>query len=204
MAVDGVHVRGLEELKARFREIPQQLRKRYLRNWLAAGARVVRDEARRRAPVLAKPSPYRKPGTVRDAISVRTSKVARRAGEVGVFVNVKPLGKAQIRSFKAGGGGSGYKNPNDPYYWRWLEFGRAGRPGAEERQRVRRVKRTVAGKTVELVRGVRFRRALRAVGPMRAFGFLRSGAARLPDALRMFEAAAARWIGKVNASGKVD
>ena len=43
-------------------------------------------------PVLQriKGAPYRAPGTVKKAIRVRTSKVATRAGDVGVFVNVRP------------------------------------------------------------------------------------------------------------------
>jgi HK97 gp10 family phage protein len=77
----------------------------------------VRNAARRSAPVLragtALKAPYRKPGTVRDAIRVRTSKADRKAGDVGVFVNVRP----------AKAGARGAKNPNDPFYWRWLEFG---------------------------------------------------------------------------------
>jgi len=114
-----VRVHGLEDLKRKLQEIPRALRRRVLRNALAAGARVVRDEAKRNAPVLAlngRRVPYRKPGTVRDAIRVRTSKQARRAGDVGVFVNVRP----------AKGADRGAKSPRDPFYWRWLEFGKKG------------------------------------------------------------------------------
>lgn len=121
-------VTGLPELKAALLAIPRELRRRALRNALAAGARAVRDEARRRAPVL-KASTYagssairrgvRKPGTLQKAIIVRTSKVARRAGNIGVFVNVRP----------AKGGNRGAKSPNDPYYWRWQEFGWTSRGG---------------------------------------------------------------------------
>lgn len=116
MAGETRQMAGLDDLKAKLSEIPKVLRRRLLRNWLAAGGRVVRDEAKRNAPVLAASSrtaPYRKPGTVRDAISVRTSKLSRRRGDVGVFVNVKPAKSGQ----------RGAKSPNDPYYWRWLEFG---------------------------------------------------------------------------------
>lgn len=117
MAGDQAQVRGLEDFKRAAVAIPAALRKRVLRNALAAGARLVRDEARRNAPVLSLgnqlKAPYRKPGTVRKAIVVRTSKANRRAGDVGVFVNVKPAKK----------GGRGAKNPADPFYWRWLEFG---------------------------------------------------------------------------------
>ena len=108
-------VSGIPELKAALKAIPAKLRRRALRNALAAGARIVRDEARSKAPVLSPAAkvPYRKPGTLRKAISVRTSKIARRAGDVGVFVNVKP----------AKAGQRGAKNPNDPHYWKFLEFG---------------------------------------------------------------------------------
>lgn len=106
-------VHGLAEYKAALAAFPDKLARRVLRNALAAGARQVRDDAKSRAPVLRAPSPYRRPGTLRDAIKVRTSKRDRSAGNVGVFVNVKP----------AKGGARGAKSPVDPYYWRWVEFG---------------------------------------------------------------------------------
>lgn len=134
MADDGFDLRisGLDELRAQLQALPGKLRKRALLNALRAGARVIRDEARRATPVLAAPVRrkgiiVRQPGTVRRAISVRTSKIARRMGDVGVFVNVKP-GKVK-------GGARGRNNPADPFYWRWLEFGARGRPGARMLQR---------------------------------------------------------------------
>jgi HK97 gp10 family phage protein len=117
MAGEVVRIEGLDELKRKLAEIPRAMRKRVLRNALAAGAREVRDVAKRNAPVMtlgtSLSAPYRKPGTVKQAIRVRTSKADRRAGDVGVFVNVKP----------AKAGQRGAKSPNDPFYWRWLEFG---------------------------------------------------------------------------------
>lgn len=108
-------VKGIPELKAALLAIVPKLRRQALRTALAAGARIVRDDARKRAPVLQPTikAPYRTPGTVRKAITVRTSKVARRAGDVGVFVNVRPAKKGQ----------RGAKNKTDPFYWRFLEFG---------------------------------------------------------------------------------
>ena len=117
MAGEVVRIEGLDELKRKLAEIPRAMRKRVLRNALAAGAREVRDVAKRNAPVMtlgtSLSAPYRKPGTVRQAIRVRTSKADRRAGDVGVFVNVKP----------AKAGQRGARSPNDPFYWRFLEFG---------------------------------------------------------------------------------
>ena len=117
MAVEGVQVRGLEEFKRKAAEIPRAMRAKVLRDALRAGAREVRDTAKRNAPVLSLRSsmqtPYRKPGTVKRAISVRTSKAARRAGDVGVFVNVRPAKR----------GARGARSKDDPFYWRFLEFG---------------------------------------------------------------------------------
>lgn len=111
---------GIEGLAVTLQEIPVKLRRRALRNALAAGARIVRDSARffRRTNTAGSPltgnaiSRFRRRGTVEKAINVRTSKIAAQAGDVGVYVNVRPLGK-----------GAGAHNPSDPYYWRWIEFG---------------------------------------------------------------------------------
>lgn len=113
-----VKINGLPDLREALRSIPDKLRRRALRNALAAGARVVRNTARDAAPVIPAASlpvrrGIRRPGTVRNAISVRTSKIARRSGDVGVYVNVRPAKRGQ----------RGAKNPFDPYYWRWVEFG---------------------------------------------------------------------------------
>lgn len=50
---------------------------------------------------------------------MRASKFARRGGNEGVYVSVRPLrGSRQKKLGKAGA-----NNPNDPFYWRFLEFG---------------------------------------------------------------------------------
>lgn len=106
-----VTVRGIDELKRALAALPGRLRRKALVKALRAGARVVQKTARAAAPVLATATPYRTKGLLRRKISVRVSKAARSAGDVGVFVNVKPL--------KNGGA----KNPLDPYYWRFVQFG---------------------------------------------------------------------------------
>lgn len=180
MAAEVVRVQGLEQLQAKFKQIPLTLRKRILRNALAAGARVVRDDARRNAPLLsgARKAPYRTRGTVRDAIVVRTSKVDRRAGNVGVFVNVKPLPGNQYKTITTKGwlGGTAKHrvlvkrsarsatNPRDPFYWRWLEFG---------------------------------------TKKMAARSFLKPAAAKLSDALNIFEAKIGAWLASVDAGGPI-
>lgn len=172
-----VRITGLEEAKAALLGIPDKLRRRALLNALKAGGRLVRDAARVGAPILSASSPavrdgYRTPGLVRKSISVRSSKQSRRAGDVGVFINVRPApgakyrattrrvlgvkvkGRAQVRASKRGA-----KSPNDPYYWRFLEFG---------------TKRA------------------------RAFSFLRPAASRLADALEAFKAMLGPQIQRLN------
>ncbi len=139
-------VSGIPELKAALRSIVPKLRVRALRNALAAGARVVQRAARAATPVISAASyavrqGYRRPGTVRRAISVRTSREARRQGNVGVFVNVRPAKGARFATRTSGSlikvrrrvqvraSERGAKSPTDPFYWRWLNFGKRGFTG---------------------------------------------------------------------------
>lgn len=192
MADDRTQVHGLPDLKQALAGIPDKLRRRALRNALAAGAREVRNVARAAAPVISPRDPkvtagVRAPGTVRDAINVRTSKRDRRDGNVGVFVNVRPARGAVIREGKIlRPKEKGANSPKDPFYWRWLEFGRSARMAVAQRSRVQRVVRQIRGRRVEIVKGVRFRRALRAVSAMPAFRFLTKSVASLPRALAIF------------------
>lgn len=115
-----VRLEGVEELKAALRGLPEKLRKRVLLGALRKAARAISTEAKAQAPVLKVAKRGRTPGTVRKRISVRASKFARQAGDVGVFVGVKPLrGGADARRY----GKASAKNPNDPFYWRFHEFG---------------------------------------------------------------------------------
>ena len=182
LSTSGVKVEGLERFKAQLANLTVQMRRRVLGNALRAGAREIRDTAKRNAPVLSGrnlSAPYRKPGTVRDAIRVRTSKTARKAGDVGVFVNVRPLPgnkystfakenffRGTVRGYKlVKKTERGAKNPNDPFYWRFLEFGTRN---------------------------------------MAARSFLRKAADRLPQALVIFENTLAKWINKVDATGNTN
>ncbi len=174
-------VHGLPNLRNELMGIVPKLRVRALRNALAAGGRVVQRAARAAAPVISASAASviagrRKPGTVRNAISVRTSKVARRRGDVGVFVNVRP----------AKAGQRGAKSPTDPFYWRWLNWGWNPASGATGGR----------GK-----RGKRERRRLSRLGSAKmqaGYRFLETGASRLQMALQAFIKAAGPQIQKLN------
>lgn len=202
--MDGIETRlhGLDNVMAQLRAVPGKLQVRVIRNALSAGARIVRDDARQGAPVLSSPDPRRTAGTVRGAIVVRTSKQARAAGNVGVFVNVRPLKASAVRAYKAGGGKAA-SNPKDPFYWRWLEFGRQAR-GSSAATAARRVMRHPGDKAALYFGAVRFlrpRKAQRAVGALPAIGFLRRASGRLGDALRKFVEVLGPAVAKLNNRG---
>ena len=118
---DGVTVKleGIDELKRVMEQASKTIRTKAVRAALKKAGQVISKEAKQSAPVLQVPTKTRKPGTVKKAIAVRTSKFAKQQGDEGVFVGVRPLrGSRQKKLGKAGA-----KNPNDPFYWKFLEFG---------------------------------------------------------------------------------
>jgi HK97 gp10 family phage protein len=117
-------VRGLKELMAGLNALPANLSKNAAFQALNAAARTVRDEAKRRAPVLKGVARGRKPGTLRAAIRASRSRRSKPGqGWHEVIVRVKPLTGRQRAAFRKAGGTRGADNPADPYYWWWVEFG---------------------------------------------------------------------------------
>jgi len=114
-----IKLNGIDELNRRLAELPEKLRGRATQNALRKAAQVISKDAKLRAPVLKKATKFRKPGTLKKAISVRNSKNAKREGNIGVFVGVRPLKGARQKKL----GKAGANNPNDPFYWRFQEFG---------------------------------------------------------------------------------
>lgn len=102
---------GLRELQASMKDLSSKTQRQILRRATAAGAQVMVREVRARAPVLKEPHPNRKPGTIKKNIryaNVRGNKLGVHEVMVGVRV--------------ARGGKGG---PDDPFYWRFVEFGTA-------------------------------------------------------------------------------
>ena len=181
-----VKLNGLQDLRAALLGIAPKLRKRALRNALAVGARIVRDEARRRTPTLKASTYYgasalrrgvRAIGTLKKAISVRTSKISTRQGNVGVFVNVRPLKNGSA------------KNPKDPYYWRWQEFGWNPADGRSSKSERRALNKRFAS----------FRAAGNTAKP--GADFLRGAVSKQGEALRAFEREIGPQIRKLNQKG---
>lgn len=122
---DGIEVKleGIQEIDKRLREVPVALRKKVLASALRKGANIIKKKAIELAPSLKKSTKYRNKGTIKKAIKVHVSKFSRKSGDIGVYLGVKPISNSAIRAFKSSGTLSSSKNPNDPYYWRWVHFG---------------------------------------------------------------------------------
>jgi HK97 gp10 family phage protein len=124
-----VAIAGLKELLKGLAALPDELAKGPIYAALRGAGNIVRQEAIARAPVLNDNDPMalsgrRKPGTIRRAIRVSRSRINKgQNGLYEVIVRVKPLKAAQRKKFKQASGKAGRDNPDDPFYWWWVEFG---------------------------------------------------------------------------------
>jgi HK97 gp10 family phage protein len=117
MATTVTKIEGLAELKRALMQLPERIQSQGLAQAVYAGAAVIRDEARVRAPVYTGPieQGHPQPGTLRKSIilkairerSSRTTKVA--------FVLVRH-GKKYEKVGKRG-------RNLDAFYWRFVEYG---------------------------------------------------------------------------------
>ena len=133
-------ITGLDDLRAVLAEIPAQMRKKVIMTALRKAARVPLQIARREVPVMssseAAKNPYRTAGLLKNRLTVRVSKASRSAGNIGVFINVRPADGAKFKTQKNNILGikwksktqtrqsnRGAKSKLDPYYWKFQEFG---------------------------------------------------------------------------------
>lgn len=121
-----VKVNGLKELGKNLQALDKKVRNRISAKAMRAGGRIVRDTARAKAPVLQESVPHRRKGTLKRSIVERT-KVGKN-GKTTTLISVRNLSGKQIAKFKGKTGKSGAKNPNDPFYWRFVEFGTSKMP----------------------------------------------------------------------------
>jgi hypothetical protein len=178
----GVKILGLQNCYDVLLAIPLKLQKQALGKALRKAIKPVQAAAVHAAPVLSLrnylKAPFRKPGVLREAIKIRNSKTARTRGAVGVFVNVKPLPGAKYKTVRRSGGllrgpskqrvlvkasQRSARNPLDPFYWRFIEFGWKHHPQGYE--------------------------------------FLQRSAARLPEAVPIFEKELAPFIERLAHNG---
>ena len=112
------HIKGLSELSAALKELPNRIARNALRQSVARGAVVIRDEAKARAPVSTTPpapgDPL--PGTLKRSIVIKHDK-DRSSLTSQTYVVAVRHGKKYRNQGKKG------NRSQDAYYWRWVEFG---------------------------------------------------------------------------------
>lgn len=111
-----VKIKGLEDLKRAVSELAGDLKRKVIRAALRDAGGPMLRQARARAPVLKNSHPYRLPGTLKKSLLIKASKRHRgQNGEIGVYM--------AVRKRKGLGGKASARNPFDPFYWRFVEFG---------------------------------------------------------------------------------
>lgn len=104
-------VRGIEQLKANFAHVKEDMVKRTARTAVASGARVIRNAAKANAMTLG----FRKSGNLIRNIKSFQRRSGAEPGTTVFSVGVVTKGQMTEKA-KA-------KTKRDPFYWRFLEFG---------------------------------------------------------------------------------
>lgn len=118
-----VNVLGLKELNAALKELPDRIARNVLRGSVAAGAAVIRKEARDKAPVYTGPvsQGHPPPGTLKKAVYQKQirelSGLTKQVFFVGVRAGPKVNRKTKEKDYSV-----------DAFYWRWVEFGTGKSP----------------------------------------------------------------------------
>ena len=108
-----VHLIGLDDLLVKFKQIPQEVKRRSGRTALRRAANIVRDQLKANAERLNDPSTA---NSIADNVAVRFS--SKRYNQTGdLMFRVGIIGGARQSS------GAGSAPGGDTFYWRFLEFG---------------------------------------------------------------------------------
>jgi HK97 gp10 family phage protein len=148
-----MRVEGLDELAQKMRMMAPRLAKNGLRAAVYAGAKVIRDEARLRAPRWTGPvsKGHPPPGTLRRSIIMKQIREQSDARRQTFYVAVRH-GKQYRNQGKKG------NLSQDAFYWRFVEFGTvkmSARPfmrpafEAKKREAVEAIKQRLAEKVEE-------------------------------------------------------
>ena len=159
-----VPVLGLSELRKQLLAFPQKVQRRALDKAMLAGARVIAAEARKLAPVrqAATWEGGRSGGVTRPAGATKRNIVAKRGqkryatGADSYFIVGVRHGKTNTNATNSSGKRrkvSSYDlRGEDPFYWRFQEFGftavgrRAAQSGNQKRKRIRPTGRYIPGR----------------------------------------------------------
>lgn len=126
MANLSVKITGLKELGQTMEALGRKTKNKLGAKAMRKGGAIIRDQARANAPLLKEKVPHRKRGTLKKAIIASTK--PQKDGSVRTIIFVRSLKTSKVLEFKGKTGKSGAMNPNDPFYWRFVEFGTSKMP----------------------------------------------------------------------------
>ncbi|HEI9807231.1 TPA: HK97 gp10 family phage protein [Proteus mirabilis] len=118
-----IKISGLAELSQYLKALEKNVGKRIARKAMNAGAMELKQEIKHRVPILKETVPHRRKGTIKRNIHSKTK--VQRNGQVKTRIWVKSLSGKKVSAFKQATGKSAALNPNDPFYWWFVEFGTA-------------------------------------------------------------------------------
>ena len=127
------HISGLKELQEALKQLPQNIARNVLRGAVSAGAALVRDEAKRNAPVFTG-SPqmgHPPPGTLKRSVYIKQIPERSNLYKQVFFVGVRK-GKKYQKQGKHG------TLSQDAYYASWVEFGHYYAPPGKQSPATRR------------------------------------------------------------------
>lgn len=112
------HIAGLKELQAALKELPERIGKNVLRGAVAAGAAVVRNEAKLRAPVYtgSVSEGHPPPGTLRRSVYQKQIREKSNAVQQTFYVGVRKGAKYKNQGKKG-------NLSQDAFYASLVEFG---------------------------------------------------------------------------------
>ena len=116
--LESVKIDGLDQLAQALRELPKRVARNGLRGAVYAGAKVIRDEAKLKAPVAMAPLGADQPpqGTLKRSIIMKQVPELSSEQKQTFFVTVRH-GKKYRKQGKNG------NLSQDAWYWRFVEFG---------------------------------------------------------------------------------
>lgn len=123
MMANTVTITGLKELSDALKELPNRIARNALRQSVYAGAKVIRDEAKTKAPVYTGPvsAGHPPPGTLKRSIIMKQIPEKSSLVQQTFYVAVRH-GKKYQRQGKKG------TLSQDAFYWRFIEFGTVKMP----------------------------------------------------------------------------
>ncbi len=121
-----IKISGLPEIQRKMQDVARKVRNRSARKSMNAGASTLKKEIKNRVPILKEEVPHRRKGTIKRNIRSKTK--VRRNGQIKTRIWVKSLPGKKITAFKQATGKNAALNPNDPFYWWFVEFGTSKMP----------------------------------------------------------------------------